>query len=165
MIGMRLRPGGIPSEARETAKIWGKNPVQPSQAAYKMMAEDIMSDVANPESRYPNPPKESGPSPVKRPKYDQSLQRAEWVSGCSVAPARHDVIAGVVGRSHRPAGYRGCMCGRGHYPAPGLSGLSLSWTPPDIGGCFAGTVCTTKEGKETSEHATGYGNNQSICST
>jgi hypothetical protein len=68
------KAGGIPlEEAREAAQVWGNNPVHSSQAAYKLMVEVIMSDVANPEARHSNPPKQNGPPPAKKPKYDQSL--------------------------------------------------------------------------------------------
>ncbi len=75
-------------EAAKTAALWGPNPVHPSSAAYRTMADCIMEDINNPEARYTNPAKHD--HNAKRPRHDPSQDRASWVSGCSAALARRD---------------------------------------------------------------------------
>jgi hypothetical protein len=58
MVSMGPRLGGISlDEACEAGDLWGKNPVHPSQAAYKAVADAITADAGNPEARYSKPPK------------------------------------------------------------------------------------------------------------
>jgi hypothetical protein len=75
-------------EAAKTAALWGPNPVHPSSAAYRKMADCIMDDINNPEARYTNPAKHD--HNAKRPRHNPSLDRASWVSGCSPALVRRD---------------------------------------------------------------------------
>jgi hypothetical protein len=75
-------------EAAKTTALWGPNPVHPSSAAYRTMADSIMDDINNPEARYTNPAKHD--HNAKRPRHDPSQDRASWVSGCSAALARRD---------------------------------------------------------------------------
>jgi hypothetical protein len=86
-------------EATKTAALWGPNPVHPSSAAYRTMADCIMDDINNPEARYTNPAKYD--NNAKRPHQDPSQDRASWVSGCSSALARRD--SGTKKSSRGPA--------------------------------------------------------------
>jgi hypothetical protein len=89
MIGVgqrKMEPSD--EEAAKTAALWGPNPVHPSSAAYRMMADCIENDINNPEARYTNPAKLT--QGMKRPHHDPSQDRTSWVSGCSAALARRD---------------------------------------------------------------------------
>ncbi len=44
-------------EALATAVLWGTNPVHPTGAAYRVIADHIQKDLANGEAKYTNPPK------------------------------------------------------------------------------------------------------------
>jgi hypothetical protein len=91
MIGVGQRKGVTSDEeAAASAALWGMDPVHPTSAAYRTMAEHIERDLANTEARYTNPPK--GCASDKRPCPDLSRERAEWVSGCSAASARRDLL-------------------------------------------------------------------------
>ncbi len=83
---MRSEPSD--EEAALSAALWGTDPVHPTAAAYRKMGELIEADLANLESRYTNPTQKH-PSD-KRPRTDLSLQRADWVAGCSAAASRRD---------------------------------------------------------------------------
>jgi hypothetical protein len=75
-------------EAAKTAAVWGPDPVHPTGAAYRLIAEALESDIENPDARYTNPGKAT---PLfKRPRYDPSLHRDGWVAGCSAALPRRD---------------------------------------------------------------------------
>jgi hypothetical protein len=85
------------------------------------MAEHIESDLANLEARYTNPVKKLHTD--KRQKVDLSLQRADWVSGCSAAANRREnpIIRGLQqramprgGNAFRSAHNRGKTGGRGN---------------------------------------------------
>ncbi len=89
MIGVGQRKQeSSDEEAAKTAALWGPNPVHPSSAAYRSMADCIMDDINNPEARYTNPAKFE--NNAKRPRHDPSQDRASWVSGCSAALALRD---------------------------------------------------------------------------
>jgi hypothetical protein len=89
MIGVgQRRTEPSDEEAALSAALWGTDPVHPSTAAYRQMAEHIEADLANSEARYTNPVKKV-PSD-KRQRVDLSLQRADWVSGCSAAASRRE---------------------------------------------------------------------------
>jgi hypothetical protein len=93
MIGVGQR-SQAPSdeEAARTAAMWGSNPVHPSAAAYRCMAEHLEKDVLNIEARYTNPGKQQT---LKKPRIDLSLGRADWVMGCSAAASRRDMMPGT----------------------------------------------------------------------
>jgi lysophospholipase L1-like esterase len=56
---MGLRRQDISNEeATRTAALWGPDPVHPTSAAYRMIAEAIEADLQDPDARYTNPPKE-----------------------------------------------------------------------------------------------------------
>jgi hypothetical protein len=116
-------------ESAKMAALWGPNPVHPSSAAYRTMADCIVDDINNPEARYTNPAKHD--LKAKRPCHDPSQDRASWVSGCSAALARRDsgtqkssrgqaargrtdTIRGLPACGH-PCGQSGYNCGRSHY--------------------------------------------------
>jgi hypothetical protein len=90
MIGVGHR-SQAPSdeEAARSAAMWGSNPVHPSAAAYRCMAELLEKDILNNESRYTNPGKQQT---NKKPKFDLSLVRADWVMGCSAPASRRDTM-------------------------------------------------------------------------
>jgi lysophospholipase L1-like esterase len=75
MVGVGQR-NQVPSdeEAARTAALWGANPVHPSAAAYRCMAEQLEKDILNSDARYTNPAKQHG---QKRPRIDLSLGRAD----------------------------------------------------------------------------------------
>jgi hypothetical protein len=58
-------------------------------AAYRCMADCLMSDIQNEEAKYTNPSRPIGDS--KRPKIDLSQGRDNWVTGCSAAAPRRDI--------------------------------------------------------------------------
>jgi hypothetical protein len=111
----------IPSdeEAARTAALWGANPVHPSAAAYRCMAEHLEKDMLNLDARYTNPAKHHG---QKKLRIDLSLGRADWVAGCSAAAPRRDTMPPRTSTSNRAAtseraGYR--VHGRGGYSLRG----------------------------------------------
>jgi hypothetical protein len=81
---------------------WGRDPVHPSAAAYRKMAEDISEDLSNAEARYTNPVHAVAKSAPKRQLVDISLQQEEWVSGCPAALPRRDSAPGQCARGKTP---------------------------------------------------------------
>jgi hypothetical protein len=128
MIGVGQRRA-VPSdeEAAASAALWGTDPVHPTGAAYRMMADLIEKDLSNEEARYTNPPKGAGVG--KRLCPDLSNERAEWIKGCSAATARRDLLPppNKRGRGETPkhplqprgmtgkTKYRGSTTGRGGF--------------------------------------------------
>jgi hypothetical protein len=105
-VGQRLQEP-TDEEAAKAAALWGRDPVHPTGAAYRCMAELLEQDICNPESKYTNPRLKS--SINKKPRLDLSLERAEWVTGCSAATTRRDLRGKVPKR---------VLSGpRGHLPA------------------------------------------------
>jgi hypothetical protein len=89
MVGVgQRREEPSDEEAAKTAALWGPDPVHPTGAAYRVIAEALDTDAANPDARYTNPGKTAPQS--KKPRYDPSLHREGWVSGCSAALQRRD---------------------------------------------------------------------------
>jgi hypothetical protein len=90
MIGVGQRRQ-VPSdeEAAKAAALWGNNPVHPTAAAYRCMADCLMSDIQNKEAKYTNPSRPTGT--LTRPKIDLSQERDNWVTGCSAAAPRRDI--------------------------------------------------------------------------
>jgi hypothetical protein len=81
MVGVgQRREEPSDEEAAKTAAMWGPDPVHPTGAAYRVIAESLETDAANPDARYTNP----GRTDIqhKKPRYDPSLHREGWVSGC-----------------------------------------------------------------------------------
>jgi hypothetical protein len=76
-------------EASRTAALWGPDPVHPTQAAYRLIAEAIEADLLDPEARYTNPPKDAQQY-AKKARHDPSREHAGWVDGCSAALPRRD---------------------------------------------------------------------------
>jgi hypothetical protein len=89
MIGVGQRQATSDEEAARSAALWGADPVHPSAAAYRCMAEQLEKDLLNAEARYTNPAKHHA---QKRPRVDLSLDRADWVAGCSAAAPRMDAM-------------------------------------------------------------------------
>jgi hypothetical protein len=92
MVGVgqrRIEPSD--EEAALSAALRGNDPVHPTTAAYRQMAKQIESDLANTEARYTNPVQKH--SAEKRQRTDLSTQRADWVSGCSAAANRRDNLS------------------------------------------------------------------------
>jgi hypothetical protein len=101
MVGVgqrRIKPSD--EEAALSAALWGNDPVHPMTAAYRQMAKLIESDLANTEARYTNPVQKQ--SAEKRQRTDLSLQRADWVTGCSAAANRRDNLSTVGAKSIAP---------------------------------------------------------------
>ncbi len=90
MIGVGQRKQ-VPSdeEAAKAAALWGNNPVHPTAAAYRCMADCLISDIQNEEAKYTNPSRPI--RALKRPKVDLSQERDNWVTGCSAAAPRRDI--------------------------------------------------------------------------
>jgi hypothetical protein len=109
-------------EASRTAALWGPDPVHPTQAAYRLIAEAIEADLQDPEARYTNPPKDFQQS-AKKARHDPSREQAGWVDGCSAALPRRDSAPLPVHRgrgAHAPRGHtsqpaRGNFRGRGSF--------------------------------------------------
>ncbi len=98
MVGVgQRRSEPSDEEAALSAAMWGMDPVHPTTAAYRQMAELIEADLANQDARYTNPTQKH--STEKMPRTDLSLQRAEWVAGCSAAANRRDIHSN---RGQRP---------------------------------------------------------------
>jgi hypothetical protein len=123
MFGMGLRRHEISDEeATRTAALWGPDPVHPTQAAYRLIADAIEMDLQDPEARYTNPPKDLHQS-AKRARYDPSRERAGWVDGCLAALPRRNSAPLPVHRgrgTHAPRGHmaepaRGTPRGRGSF--------------------------------------------------
>jgi hypothetical protein len=122
MIGVGRRKTELSDEdAALSAALWGADPVHPSTAAYRQMAELIEADLTNAEARYTNPVKKLPAE--KKQKIDLSLQRADWVSGCSAAANRREnpstggqqQRAMSRGNAYRGAHNRGTTGGRGNF--------------------------------------------------
>jgi hypothetical protein len=122
MVGVgQRRTEPTDEEAALSAALWGNDPVHPTTAAYRQMGELIEADLANMEARYTNPVQKH--SAEKRQRTDLSLQRADWVSGCSAAANRRDnqssrgqrqrVLTRGGHAAFRGAHYRGNPGGRG----------------------------------------------------
>jgi hypothetical protein len=92
ILGIGQRRSEIPIEdARELASLWGSDPVHPSSAAYRVIADGLSKDITNSEARYTNPPKTVFKQQhSKKPRLDLSLERDAWVSGCMAALPRRD---------------------------------------------------------------------------
>jgi hypothetical protein len=123
ILGIGQRRAELPIEdARELANLWGSDPVHPSNDAYRVVADGISRDIANPEARYTNPPKTVfKQQQAKKPRLDLSLERDAWVSGCTAALPRRDSSA-MSGRGAPPRGVNP----RGHWKRgnPSVSGTS-----------------------------------------
>jgi hypothetical protein len=104
MIGLGPRTGGISdSEAKEHADWWGCDPVHPSAAAYRKMAEDISEGLSIVEAHYTNPVLAAMKPDSKWPRVDFSLQRDEWVSSCLAALPKQDSAPSACARGKTPA--------------------------------------------------------------
>jgi hypothetical protein len=116
MIGVgQRREEPSDEEAAKTAALWGADPVHPTKAAYRMMSDLIELDLLNSDARYTNATRRD--NTVKRPKTDLSLDRASWVSGCSAAATRRDIMPTQNARSAR--GHRGTFSTRGGWQLRG----------------------------------------------
>jgi hypothetical protein len=104
-VGQRLQEL-TDEEAAKAAALWGRDPVHPTGAAYRCMAELLEQDMCNPDSKFTNPKIKS--SINKKPRLDLSLERAEWVTGCSAATTRQDLCGKTTPR---------VLGHRGHWPA------------------------------------------------
>jgi hypothetical protein len=95
-------------EAAKAAALWGADPVHPTSAAYRLIAESLEEDLRDDDARYTNPTK--AVQTKKKPRYDPSLDRDGWVSGCSAALTRRD--------NDKPTAVRGrSAAGRGWTPS------------------------------------------------
>ncbi len=89
MLGMGQRRIEIADDdAERTAALWGPDPVHPTSAAYRVMADAIENDLSSPDSKYTNPA--TTQRGEKRMRTDFSMERASWVAGCSAALSRRD---------------------------------------------------------------------------
>jgi hypothetical protein len=123
ILGIGQRRAELPIEdARELANLWGSDLVHPSGAAYKVVADGLTKDIANPEARYTNPPKTIfKQQQSKKPRLDLSLERDAWVSGCTAAlPRRDSTVLSVRGAPPRGGNPRG-QWKRGYSTASGSS--------------------------------------------
>jgi hypothetical protein len=94
MMGMGQRRIELSDdEASRTAALWGPDPVHPTAAANRVMADAIENDLQNPDAKYTNPA--NSQREFKKARQDPSLERASWVSGCSAALARRDSTPSV----------------------------------------------------------------------
>jgi hypothetical protein len=97
-------------EAAASAALWGTDPVHPTGAAYRVIADNIEKDLANADAKYTNPPKAQ--QGQKRLLPDLSQTRDSWIGGCSAASTRRESLAPANKRGRgygfRPSGaYRG----------------------------------------------------------
>ncbi len=111
MIGVGQRKEEpFDEEAAATAALWVVDPVHPTGAAYRVIADNIEKDLANTDAKYTNPPRAL--QGQKRQLPDLSLNRDSWVGGCSAASTRREphALASKRGRGYgfKPSGsYRG----------------------------------------------------------
>jgi hypothetical protein len=97
MMGMgQRRIESSDDEASRTATLWGPDPVHPTAAAYRVMADAIETDLQNPDSKYTNPA--TSQRVIKKSRPDPSLDRASWLAGCSAALSRRDSTPSGSGR-------------------------------------------------------------------
>jgi hypothetical protein len=126
MVGVgQRRTEPSDEEAALSAALWGSDPVHPTAAAYRQMGELIEADLANLEARYTNPTQKH---PVdKRPRTDLSLQRADWVAGCSAAASRRENQRSMGQRPRAlTCGGRAAFRGAHNRGNPGGSGSATS---------------------------------------
>ncbi len=89
MIGVgQRRQEPSEDEAAKAAALWGPDPVHPTSAAYRVMADSIVADLNESGAQYTNPVKTQ--QSFKKPRYDASMDRAGWVSGCPATLPRLD---------------------------------------------------------------------------
>jgi hypothetical protein len=99
MIGVgRRRQESSDDEAAKAAALWGPDPVHPTSAAYRAMADAIVADLNESGARYTSPAKTQ--QVFKKPRYDASMDRAGWVSGCPAALPRRDSTVRTTTRGH-----------------------------------------------------------------
>jgi hypothetical protein len=114
MIGVGNRRQELTDEeAAKAAALWGPDPVHPTSAAYRQIAESIEEDLKDEDARYTNPTRTA--QQKKKTRYDPSLDREGWVSGCSAALARRDNSSGAV-RGRLPANRGWTTPNRGQRP-------------------------------------------------
>jgi hypothetical protein len=103
-------------EAAATAALWGVDPVHPTGAAYRVIADSIEKDLANTDAKYTNPPRVLHGQ--KRQLRDLSLDRDSWVGGCSAASSRRELLA-PASKPGRGYGFKppGSYRGRGFTPS------------------------------------------------
>ncbi len=89
MIGVgKHRQDPTDEEAAKAAALWGADPMHPTSAAYRLIADQLEDDLRDEGARYTNPTRVV--QPKKKPRHDPSLERDGWVSGCSAALSRRD---------------------------------------------------------------------------
>ncbi len=111
MIGVgQRRQEPTDEEAAKAAALWGSDPVHPTSAAYRLIAESLEEDLRDDDARYTNPTR--AVQIKKKPRYDPSLDREGWVSGCSAQDAT------LANRQHHVDGHRQGVAGR---PRTGVS--------------------------------------------
>ncbi len=119
MIGVgQRRQEPSDEEAAKAAALWGSDPMHPTSAAYRVIAESLEEDLRDVGARYTNLTK--AVHATKKPRYDPSLDRAGWVSGCSAALSRSDTVQQTstrgraqVGRGWTPSHRGQCAYYRG----------------------------------------------------
>ncbi len=115
MIGVgQRRQEPSDEEAAKAAALWESDPVHPTSAAYRQIAESLEEDLRDEGARYTNPTK--AVQSKKKPRYDPSLDREGWVSGCSAALSRRDTGQSSSSRGRAPAGSGWTPTHRGQRP-------------------------------------------------
>jgi hypothetical protein len=101
-------------EAAKAAALWGSDPVHPTSAAYRLIAETLEDDLRDSDARYTNP---TGTVQArKKPRYDPSQDRDGWVRGCSAALTRRDTITPGAQRGKQTIGTGWTPSHRGQRP-------------------------------------------------
>jgi hypothetical protein len=101
-------------EAAKAAALWGSDPVHPTSAAYRLIAETLEDDLRDSDARYTNP---TGTVQArKKPRYDPSQDRDGWVKGCSAALTRRDTFTPGAQRGKPAIGTGWTPSHRGHRP-------------------------------------------------
>jgi hypothetical protein len=101
MIGVgQRRQEPSDEEAAKAAALWGSDPVHPTSAAYRLIAESLEEDLRDEGARYTNPTR--AVQSKKKSRYDPSLDREGWVSGCSAALSRRDTGQSTSTRGRTP---------------------------------------------------------------
>ena len=126
MIGIGDSEDASLDELRVVASRWGEDPVHPAEATYKLLADELMTEMGRDRASYSNSETGNDNSSRKRKRVDLAEQRQPWISGCSAALPRNDSFSpgGGAGRNRGQRGWRGGRHQRGPHWSTRGRGMS-----------------------------------------